>query len=165
MPCEVRCEVNCEVTLLMTLMQNVNISLYMFDFIKSCGELRSKFWGDIKYAIITKQQYCFTPVLSLWIVRCVVRWVVRWLPLWHECRTSTLMTYMQNIIISLTKVLIITFVMWIVRWIVRRVIKYELHRSRKIVSDINAKHHHFIDESANHDLCEVNCDVNCEASN
>ena len=29
----------------------------------------------------------------------------------------------------------------------------------------NAKHHYFFDESANHDFCEVNCEVSGEATN
>ena len=49
--------------------------------------------------------------------------------------------------------------------VVKRVIKYELHGSPNIVSDINAKHHYLVDENCNHEFCEVNCEVSREANN
>ena len=49
--------------------------------------------------------------------------------------------------------------------VVKRVIKYELHGSPNIVSDINAKHHSLVHEHGNHEFCEANCEVSREAKN
>ena len=66
---------------------------------ESWGELSPQLCADVNYDSDVKCHYFVTQVLFCCVVRCVVRWVVKW----HcsNCEAPFIMTYMQNVIISL----------------------------------------------------------------